>query len=156
MAKREGMHQRKEALLQGQKQYGAVVSDFEKLNAVALAEQEPGTMQRWSQLKQEQSDYAEQLMLLERGLVAIDEEIESALAGVREMVEDEVNRQLVAPIRTVVSALQGIVGTNRRLGEIERTNSRLLQGGPLEICSPWLEGWLLRLERKLALIDPGR
>jgi hypothetical protein len=154
MERKTALQERKTNLLQGQRQLTAVLEDFQKVHSLDLAEEAPEAMRKWREVKQQLADYEDQIGLVERGLSELDEQIDAGMGAVREAVQAELDALFLEPVQTTVEALQVLSDTNARLHELERCSNKLLQTGRLELFNPGLEGWLFRLERKLALLVP--
>jgi hypothetical protein len=153
-ARREGLHQRKAQLLDNQRQLEAVRQDFEKLHALALAEEEPEIMYQWRDLKSQLQDCTDQLGLIEAGLDDLDAQLDASMGELREVVQGQIDALFLPKVRRVIAGVQDVLEDNRELHTIENCSHRLLQTGNLELFCPWLEAWLFRLERKLNLLAP--
>jgi hypothetical protein len=154
MARREALQQKKTNMLAGQRQLETVRQDFERTNSVALAEEQPDAMHRWREVRRELQDYEDQIALVEAELATLDEEIDASMGMVRQAVQNEIDRLCLAPVQTLVTALQTLLEGNNQLRAIETCSGRLLGVGSLSLHNATIEPWLTRLQRKLALLVP--
>jgi hypothetical protein len=154
MERRQGLQDKKATLLADQKQVDAVRQDYERVYALELAEEQPEIFRKWKELKQQLGDYEDQLALVETGLIQLDQQIDGNMGAVREQVQKEIDALFLPEVWKMIARLQDLIEANRQLHEIERCSARLLQTGNLALFNQGLEGWLFRLERKLALLVP--
>jgi hypothetical protein len=131
-----------------------VRTDFEKLHALALAEEEPEIMHQWRDLKQQLQDATDQLGLVEAGLDDLDAQLDASMGELREVVQGQIDALFLPQVRRAIAGVQDVLETNRQLHTIENCSHHLLQTGNLELFCPWLEAWLFRLQRKLNLLEP--
>jgi hypothetical protein len=154
MNRRQGLQEKKAALLEAQQQCEAMLRDFERVNALELAEEQPEISRKRKDLKQQLTDSEDQITLVEAGLTELDQQIDDSMGVVREAIQAEIDALFAPEVEAMVEALQAILERNDRLHAIERCSARLLQTGRLELFNPGLVGWLFRLERKLTLVAP--
>jgi hypothetical protein len=152
--RRQGLLEKKTALLEEQQQWDAIAQDFQRVNALELAEEQPEVFCKWKELKGQLQDYEDQLTLVETGLYELDQRIDEGMAEVREEVQRDIDSRFVGTIRTMVAGLQALVETNQQLHTLENCQHRFFSTGNLQLYSPSLEVWLYRLQRKLALLAP--
>ena len=153
--RREALHQRKANVLEGKERLQAVLTDFEKLHSLALAEGiDTVVLHQWRELKKELGDYDDALELIASGLVEIDQLIDEQTSTTREEVQAEVDRLFLRELPGMIQALEAVVERNNRVHQVENCSSRLLQTGKLYCFNEGLEPWIYGLKRKLNLLSP--
>jgi carboxylesterase type B len=154
LERRSALRQRLDALEQDHQHQTRLLTDYEKSQALRLAEGDASETQLWRDLKAQIADNEQAQRITTQALTQLEPQIEEATAQARAHVQAVLDRLFLAPVRAMAQALDVLQDTNERLHQLERCSNALLQTGRLELFNPVLGGWLLRLQRKLALLDP--
>jgi hypothetical protein len=128
--------------------------DYERSQALVLAEGDAQAQRRWSEVKQHVMDLDNQIELTEAGLAQLNGEIDASMGMTRAQVQQELDERFEEPVAAMIEGLEALVPYNERLKEVEGCSNRLLQTGRLALYNPGLEAWIFMLKRKLALVTP--
>jgi hypothetical protein len=143
MERREHVRERTERLTQERRQMAGVLTDFERLHALPLAEEQPALMEQWRGLKQRLSEHDDQMTLVQTGLGELEAQIDASAGMVRDEIARELDERRAPHVAAMVEGLQALAPHNQALQQIERASLRLLRHTTMENVDGML-GWRLR------------